>query len=137
MAAVETCFKKQAGVFGDYAEQEFIDCAYGQYGANACNGAPTYSYLKWVTANQQDLAHESQYPYLNLAPKLTCNATMPTYRQGAKVNATYYTYASNETLLKQLVYTYGAVVSTVKAAGPFELYKSGVFAGCDPGTTTD
>jgi hypothetical protein len=29
------------------------------------------------------------------------------------------------------------VVSTVKAAGPFELYKSGVFAGCDPGTTTD
>jgi hypothetical protein len=137
MAAVETCFKKQNGVFGDYAEQEFVDCAYGQYGANGCNGAPAPAYLRWVTANQKDLAHESQYPYLNLAPKLTCPATMPVYHQGAKVNSSYYTYAANESLLQQLVYTYGAVVTTVMAKGPFELYKGGVFAGCNPGNNTD
>jgi hypothetical protein len=62
---------------------------------------------------------------------------MPIYRQGAKVNTSYYTYSSNETLLQQLVYTYGAVVSTVKASGPFELYKGGIFAGCNPGKDTD
>jgi hypothetical protein len=137
MAAVETCFKKRTGVFGDYAEQEFVDCAYGQYGANGCGGAPPNAYLTWVTAKQQDLAHESQYPYLNLAPKLSCPATMPIYNQGAKVNASFYTYKANETMLQALVYTYGAVVTTVMASGPFELYKGGIFAGCAPGTSTD
>jgi len=137
MAAVEVCFRKQNGVIGDYAEQEFIDCAYGINGANGCNGAPSMAYLKWVTDNQKDLAHESQYPYLNLSPKLKCANPMPVYRQGAKVNATYYTYSANETLLQQLVYTYGAVVTTVKAAGPFQLYKGGVFAGCAPGKEVD
>ena len=28
MALVETCFKKVTGVFGDYAEQQFVDCGY-------------------------------------------------------------------------------------------------------------
>ncbi len=93
MAAVETCLKKQDGVFGYYAEQEFS--------ASACNGAPPYSYLTWATAKQKELAHESQYPYLNLSPKLSCPSTMPVYRQGARVNASFYTYAANETLLQQ------------------------------------
>jgi Papain family cysteine protease/ShK domain-like len=137
MAAVETCFRKLTGVFGDYAEQEFVDCAYGQNGANGCNGAPPSAYLQWATAKQFQFAHESQYPYLNLAPKLSCPATMPIYHQGAKVNTSYYTYSSNEALLQQLVYTYGAVVSTVKASGPFELYSGGIFAGCNPGNDTD
>ena len=39
MALVETCFKKVTGKFGDYSEQQFVDCGYGQYGANGCNGA--------------------------------------------------------------------------------------------------
>jgi hypothetical protein len=137
MAAVETCFRKLTGVFGDYSEQEFIDCGYGQNGASGCDGAPPSAYLKWATDKQFLFAHESQYPYLNLSPKLYCNATMPIYNQGVRVNTTYYTYAANETLLQQLVYTYGAVITTVMAAGPFELYKGGIFAGCNPGNDTD
>jgi len=137
MAALETCFRIQNGVLGDYSEQEFVDCAYGINGANGCNGAPAEAYLKWVTDNPRDLAHESQYPYLNLAPKLTCSDPMPVYRQGAKVNASFYSYDADENLLKQLVYTYGAAVTTVKSEGPFELYKGGVFAGCNPGDDID
>ena len=137
MAAVETCFRKLTGTFAVYAEQEFVDCAFGQSEANGCHGAPPHAYLKWATDNKKELAHESQYPYLNLAPKLSCPAAMPAYRQGAKVTTSYYTYAANETLLKQLVYTYGAVVTTVMAKGPFHDYKGDIFAGCSPGNTTD
>merc|ERR1712013_50401 len=46
MAAIETCFKKATGVFGDYSEQQLVDCGYQQNGANGCNGAYTYSYIK-------------------------------------------------------------------------------------------
>merc|ERR1712110_1189706 len=28
MAAIETCFKKATGVFGDYSEQQLVDCGY-------------------------------------------------------------------------------------------------------------
>ena len=30
---IETCIKKVTGKFGHFAEQQLIDCAYGQYGA--------------------------------------------------------------------------------------------------------
>ena len=46
MALVETCFKKVTGKFGDYSEQQFVDCGYGQYGANGCNGAAPHAYVK-------------------------------------------------------------------------------------------
>merc|ERR1711955_77942 len=50
----------------------------------------------------------------------------------------YYTYGGDEELMKQLVYEHGAVVATVKAAGPFGSYNGqGVFSGCYPGTSTD
>ena len=29
------------GVFGDYSEQQLVDCGYGYEGANACRGAGT------------------------------------------------------------------------------------------------
>ena len=44
MAAIETCFKKTSGGdFGDFSEQQLVDCGYQQNGANGCNGAPSYS----------------------------------------------------------------------------------------------
>merc|ERR1719233_1986187 len=76
MAMVETCFKKVTGVFGDYSEQQFVDCGYGQYGANGCNGAPVFSYVKWAAKSGKSLTHESTYPYLNTNPKLTCPANL-------------------------------------------------------------
>ena len=44
MAAIETCFKKKTGVFGDYSEQQLVDCGYGGYG-NGCNGTPPNAYF--------------------------------------------------------------------------------------------
>merc|ERR1712038_1313413 len=38
MATVETCFKKITGVFGDYSEQQMVDCGYNGEDALACNG---------------------------------------------------------------------------------------------------
>ena len=64
MAAVETCFKKAAGgAFGDFSEQQLVDCGYQQNGANGCNGAPTFSYIKYVADSSLDLTHESTYPW--------------------------------------------------------------------------
>jgi len=135
MAAIETCFKKTAGGdFGDYSEQQLVDCGYGSYGASGCNGASSYSYIKYVAEKSLDLTHESTYPYLNTAPKLTCPTTAP-YNRGARVSSSYYTYSGTEEKLKQAVYEHGAVVTTVAAAGPFSSYGGGVFSGCTSSST--
>ena len=57
MAAIETCFKKKTGVFGDYSEQQLVDCGYGGYG-NGCNGAPLNAYFKWASDSKADLTAE-------------------------------------------------------------------------------
>ena len=58
MAAIETCFKKKTGVFGDYSEQQLVDCGYaGKYGAG-CNGAPLNAYFKWASESKADLTAE-------------------------------------------------------------------------------
>ena len=84
VAAIETCFKKLTGVFGDYSEQQLVDCGYGQYGGAGCDGAGLTSYLKLIKNTELELTHENTYPYLNRAPKLTCPSVDP-YFQGAKV----------------------------------------------------
>merc|ERR1712142_1169997 len=77
MNTVETCFKKLTGVFGDYSEQQFVDCGYGQNGANGCNGASPHAYAKWAGDRNDGLAHESSYPYLNTKPNLYCPKNLP------------------------------------------------------------
>ena len=42
IAVVETCFKKITGVFGDYSEQELVDCGYRKNMAMGCHGAQCY-----------------------------------------------------------------------------------------------
>jgi len=59
MALVETCFKRVTGVFGDYSEQQFVDCGYGQNGANGCDGAAPHAYVKWSKDSAMGLFHES------------------------------------------------------------------------------
>merc|ERR1711973_719941 len=96
IAAVETCFKKITNKFGDYSEQQLVDCGYKKNNANGCNGAPPHAYAKWLGDNKVGLAHESQYPYLNKNPKLYCPANLPVYNQGARVSGSYYTYNGAE-----------------------------------------
>ena len=96
MAAIETCLKKATGgQFGDFSEQQLVDCGYQQNGANGCNGAPSYSYIKYVADSSLELTHESTYPYLNTAPKLTCPSTEP-YNTGAKVEQKYFNKNRND-----------------------------------------
>ena len=132
-------------MFGDYSEQQLLDCGYGKNGANGCDGAPLSSYLKLIKNSDLELTHENTYPYLNQNPKLTCPTVEP-YFQGAKASCnlfskiivdidyqvinSYYTYNGNEEVLKKLVATFGAVVSTVASSGPFQYYGGGVFSGC-------
>merc|ERR1711970_858462 len=47
-AAVETCFKKAIGQFGDYSEQHMLDCAYDGRDVNGCNGAKYWGYARWL-----------------------------------------------------------------------------------------
>ena len=131
MAVVETCFKNLTGLYGDYSEQQFIDCGYGQNGADGCNGAPVHAYLKWAADTQTALVHEYNYPYLNTAPKLTCPSNIQPYNQGAKVNiASYKFFEGTEDLLKTLVWKHGAVSTTINTDGGLQLYKQGIFDGC-------
>merc|ERR1711973_639237 len=118
VAAIETCFKKKVGVFGDYSEQQLLDCGYkpGQ-GANGCKGAWPHAYLKWAVETNVRLAHESQYPYKNARNQ--CPNNLPIYNQGVRISNYSYTNNGNEDMLEKMVYEHGAVVATVKAEGPF------------------
>ena len=101
MAAVETCFKKKTGVFGDYSEQQMVDCGYeGHYGAG-CNGAPIQAYGTWAKESKSALVSEvgledvarwsaqtvfqAAYPYKNTHPNLKCPTGVKGYNQGAEV----------------------------------------------------
>jgi len=137
MNSIETCFKKITGVFGDYAEQQMVDCGYKINGAYGCNGASPHAYLKWAGDNQIEFAAESQYPYLNVWPKLQCPSDLPVYNQGARVSGSYYTSDGDEELVKKLVYEHGAVLVGVSAKGPLQSYSGGIFAGCYPNSRSD
>ena len=78
-ANVETCFKKVTGVFGDYSEQQLLDCGYDHLGADACGGANTNSYTDWLAAKKVQPASEEQYPYI--AGKSKCPKPMPSFDQ--------------------------------------------------------
>lgn len=58
MAAIETCFHKITGVFGDYSEQQMVDCGYDGDTANGCNGASPHAYIKWAAESKPDLTAE-------------------------------------------------------------------------------
>ena len=86
MALVETCFKKVTGVFGDYSEQQFVDCGYGQNGADGCDGAAPHAYVKWAKDNAaMGLFHESTYPYKNTAPTYQCPSGLTWVEQDESV----------------------------------------------------
>jgi len=131
-AAIETCFAKLTGHLDDYSEQQLIDCAYGNDGANACDGSSTHSYLKWTSENEGELTHESLYPYLNTDPNLVC-PKLNDHRRGAKVSNYSYIQNGNEELLKSLVYQHGAVIASVHVRTHMDLwnkYGGDIFDDC-------
>ena len=89
-ANVETCFKKVTGVFGDYSEQQMLDCGNNHLGAAACRGAATHSYTDWLAAKKVQPASEEQYPYI--AGKSKCPKPMPSFDQ---VKLTYNSLLTN------------------------------------------
>merc|ERR1712241_12310 len=135
MALVEICFKKEVGVFGDYSEQHFVDCAYDGINNNGCNGATLQGYAKWLKEKSPKLAHETTYPYK--ATQQTCPTTYKQFYQGVSTSGAYWTESGDEATLKKLVAKHGAVVTGVAAAGPFSQYKGGIFAGCNSGQRED
>jgi len=133
MAAIETCFAKLTGLLDDYSEQQMIDCAYGNHGANACNGASSLdSYLKWTAENDGELAHESIYPYLDMKPNLVC-PILDNHNRGAKLTKYSYIGDGNEELLKSLVFEHGAVLTSVHVNTSKDLwskYGGDIFDDC-------
>jgi len=136
MSSIETCFKKITGVFGDYSEQQMIDCGFGINGAKGCDGSAPNAYLKWAGDNKIEFASETQYPYQDLKSTLQCPNSLPVFNQGAKVTGSYYTYGGDEELLKKLVYEHGSVVAGVTAT-PLKSYGGGIFKGCPSGQEPD
>lgn len=129
MALIETCFRKETGIFSDFSEQHLVDCGYGQNGAKGCDGAWTHAYVKWAE-DGKDLLAEATYPYMNTEPALTCPANLDAYKRGAKVTRALYTYGGDEELLKEVVAMKGAAVTSVSAYGPMQEYSGGIFSGC-------
>jgi len=137
ISSVETCFKKVTGVFGDYSEQQLMDCGYEGKEINACEGGNPRDYFNWLNNSKNHLTDEKTYPYRNAAG--TCpNEPLKPYNQGAKISDLYFTTNGTEHLLKTMVYEHGAVtaglyfnpirdwlIQTRAAGGVF-----GIFSGC-------
>jgi len=136
MSSVETCFKKITGVFGDYSEQQMVDCGYGaSNGAWACDGAYPHAYIKWAGDGLVKFSSEQDYPYAGANPSLICPDNITVLDQGAQISGSYYTYGGDEELMKKMVYTHGAVLAGVWVNRDLQNYRSGVFSGCPDGQT--
>ena len=130
MALVETCFKNKVGVFGDYSEQQLLDCAYGAPGVFGCRGATDSGYASWLASNKPRLASEASYPYT--ARVGACREDYEEFDQGAWISG-YFTTGwgrGNEETLKRLVYQHGAVLVSVAVNDNFHRYGGGIFSGC-------
>lgn len=138
MALIETCFKKLTRVFGDYSEQQLLDCGYNKNGANGCNGAWPFSYVKTIADSNMQLSHETNYLYK--AKRQSCPSRLKPHNQGAKVTGEYHTWSGDEETLKRLVYEHGAVGTSVFASdGPLvsiQKYAGGIFSGCQSNRTS-
>ena len=131
VALIEVCFKKLTGVFGDYSEQQLLDCGFGKNRANGCDGAGIQSYLQTIRDEQLDLTHESYFPYQNNVT--TCPANLPLYNQGARVKGMYsYYYPDAEEKMKEFVFKHGAVIATIDTGktGGLRDYTTGILQDC-------
>jgi Papain family cysteine protease len=123
---------KITGQFGNYSEQQFLDCAYDHLGANACLGAPLYAYLNWTAEGKKQLANGKQYPYKGDDSPFDCPDPRPYDKKAAVVSSMYYTYNGTEELLKELVFDNDVVVVgvwfTEESWTAFQTYKKGIFS---------
>ena len=133
IGAIETCFHRVTNRFGDYSEQQLIDCGFDHKGANGCHDAGLDSYFDWLLEYKVDLAGEDQYPYLWAKPTLDCPVDIGV-DDGLEALVTDYfsTNRGTEKRLKELVVSHGAIISTVAAYDEFKAYNGGVFEGCKP-----
>merc|ERR1712213_189216 len=94
-AAMEICLAKAGAPTNglNIAEQQLLDCAYGQGGANGCNGAGLSSYPNFIAGKQVN--HENSYPYMDSSSTYQC-ASKPYWNPGAKIDNKYVDYNCNE-----------------------------------------
>jgi len=117
----------------DLSEQYLVDCAYGESGANGCDGASPQVYTDWLVEDGGLTPHEDDYPYLETEPLLNCDLaeTVDKYDSGYKISDYSYTYSCDEDTMKTLVYEYGSVLTGIYASdSAFSNYAEGVFDGC-------
>jgi hypothetical protein len=135
---METCYYRATGRLDDYSEQQLIDCAYaGDWeGANGCEPTDGLAvYLNWIVSVVLYPANEEQYPYLYGQPAdPACPDDLPHSPSLAALPLDYFsTGRGNESLLQNLVFMHGAVISAVKINENFINYKEGIFDDCDKG----
>jgi len=125
----------------DLSEQYLVDCAYSLDGANGCNGASPHIYSKFMHQNAGGHSlHETDYPYLGRNPKLNCNTAnnIKKWNSGAKITQATWDWNCNETKLKSLIATKGAVLVGIYASdSSFGSYSSGVWNGCTQGARSN
>lgn len=93
-------------------------------------GAWLGAYQDWIADANIGYSHESQYPYQDRDPNLSCQ-NKPTWKTGAKITDSLVDYSCNEDKLKQLVYKYGAVATGIYASDKgLSNVGYGVFDGC-------
>ena len=124
MAAVEICYKKESLRQGDFSEQQLIDCAYQHKGADGCTGAGIDSYMDYMVEEEVLLSGEDQYPYLYDKPVLSCPSDLSPsdFLTGKVTDYTAYSRGTEE-VLKNLVFNFGAAVSTVRVTPEFKVYR--------------
>jgi hypothetical protein len=116
------------------SEQQLLDCAYGFAGANSCDEAPPFAYLEWMaTKGWTKMAAAHHYPYSGVGSSGAC-AKKPAAKAGALIRNHWVTYRGEESQLRELVYTYDAVITTLcfsdRGLDAFRNYSGGIFAEC-------
>jgi len=130
IATAEVCIKKASGNFGDFAEQQLVDCGYRKNGCDGCDGASYEGYARFITKNNINLTHESNLPYKGMESTYQCPRYLEPYNVGARVTDMVYKYKSNEETLKQMVYEHGAVIAAMNVPSAFDDYGGGIFNHC-------
>jgi len=126
---------KKYGLKLDFSEQHLVDCAYGQFGNNACHGASAIGYSHWTaTQGGGHLLHEGQYPYMDRFPRKHCGETRgkTPWSPGFKVTKAYRDNNPTDDKIKQVVYYKGAALAAMDA-NPLGNYYGAVMSTCGDG----
>lgn len=120
IGAMESHFALSEGKFGNFSEQQLVDCA-GDYDNHGCSGGlPSYAF-NYI--RDWNLTFETLYPYKAVDQKCSYTSSIGRVTTDGPFNIT----AGNETQMVESLYHAGPVSVAFQVVDGFKNYRSGVY----------